>query len=405
MHMNEKLLAGLLLMAICVLPARAEDMPNWPNGYAVSGYLDCGAAERAEGEGGVCLRQVQGQACSFPGVEGGMGTAAVDAEVVRCEVSGLDAREEYVIGMAWWDADNLGRVQSIYLGGSPESLTRVLPPTPAKAFYEDKPTWATALLPLRPEMRTQGAVTLEIRREAGPNAVLNGLWILKKSDKALEKRLLIVTGDDYPGHRWRETGPELAEILREDPRLEVSISEVPAILGSPLLMHYDAVLIHFKNYSERLPLGREVWDGFRAFVDQGRGVVVAHFGCGAFQEWEEFVQVAGRIWNPKFRAHDPYGPFDVRIMDHEHPITQKMQDFSTTDELYTCLDGTPPIHILCEATSKVDQKSYPMGFVLESASLRVFHCPLGHDQNALQSEGARELYRCAARWAVQLSAR
>jgi type 1 glutamine amidotransferase len=53
----------------------------------------------------------------------------------------------------------------------------------------------------------------------------------------------------------------------------------------------------------------------------------------------------------------------------------------------------------------VDQKSYPMGFVLESTTRRVFHCPLGHDQNALQSEGARELYRSAARWAVQLKTR
>jgi type 1 glutamine amidotransferase len=214
--------------------------------------------------------------------------------------------------------------------------------------------------------------------------------------------MLIVTGDDYPGHRWRETGPELASALRQDPRLEVSITESPAFLGSPLLSHYDAVLIHFKNYSERLPLGEVVWNGLKDYLNNGGGVLIAHFGCGAFQEWNDFVQYSGRVWNPKFRAHDPYGPFDVSIVDHDHAITKSLTDFSTTDELYTCLDGPTSIQVLCTAVSKVDQKPYPMGFVLEPGKGRVFHCTLGHDVNALRSEGTRALYLRAALWAVGL---
>lgn len=382
----------------------AEEFPTIPNAYTVDVYLDCGAQDHAEGPGGVSLHTTKGRPYTFPGVDGPMATAVYDDTAVTFEARGLDPGKEYVLALAWWDADAQGRVQSAYMGPVGESPACVLPPAPAQAYYEDKSTWATILLPIPAATINKGALTLEIRTQAGPNAVANALWLLRKTDATPRKRVLIITGDDYPGHRWRETGPELARILREDPRLEVSITESPAILGSPLLKHYDAAMIHFKNYPERLKYGKEIWDGLRAYVDNGGGLLIAHFGCGAFQEWDQFVQVIGRVWNPTFRAHDPYGPFDVRIADPQHPITQGMAPFATTDELYTCLDGAPPIRILCEATSKIDQKPYPMGFVLQPESKRVFHCTLGHDVQALRSEGSRLLYRRAALWAAGIAA-
>ena len=38
-----------------------------------------------------------------------------------------------------------------------------------------------------------------------------------------EARVVIITGNDYPGHKWRETAPVLARQLRGDPRLEVEV--------------------------------------------------------------------------------------------------------------------------------------------------------------------------------------
>jgi len=236
--------------------------------------------------------------------------------------------------------------------------------------------------------------------EKGPNAAVNELWLLARRAGDVPKRVVIVTGDDYAGHLWRKTGPELAAILRADPRLEVSITESPAMLASPLLDHYDAVLLHFKNYAERVPLGQAVGAGLERFVASGKGLVIAHFGCGAFQEWDGFVNVAGRVWNPEKRAHDPYGPFLVQMTAQSHPITRDMESFQVEDELYTCLDGATPIQVLCQATSKVDQEDYAVGFTTPAGEGRVFHCTLGHDVNALQSEGARQLYRRAAIWAA-----
>jgi len=392
-----------VLAGICGWPVWAADSPNWPNGYALAAYLDCGRQERADGDAGVSVRLAKGRPWTFPGVEGELGTAVLDDAGPVFEVSGLDTQGEYVAALTWWDADNQGRVQSVYMGAPDAEPTCVLPPTPAKAFYEDKPTWAAILLPLPAAAIKKGSMMIEVRRDAGPDGVVNAFWILRKTDPESRKRVLIVTGDDYGGHRWRETAPELAAILREDARFEVSITESPAILGSPLLSHYDAAVIHFKNYAERLAFGPEVWNGLRSYVERGGGLIITHFGCGAFQEWDGFAGIAGRIWNPAMRPHDPHGSFEVRVVDTGHPITRGLANFTTPDELYTCLDGQTLIHVLCEATSKVDQKPYAIGFTLEPGQGRVFHCTLGHDVAALRAEGVRDLYRRAARWAAGLS--
>lgn len=396
-------LLSFVLAGVCACPVWAANSPNWPNGYAPAAYLDCGRQDHVDGDAGVSVRLIKGRPWTFPGVEGDFGTAVLDDAGPVFEVQGLDTQGDYVAALAWWDADNLGRVQSVYLGAPGGEPMCVLPATPAKAFYEDKPTWATILLPLPAAAIGNGTVTIEVRRNAGPDAVVNAFWILRKTDPESRKRVLIVTGDDYGGHRWRETAPELAAILREDARIEVSITESPAILGSPMLGHYAAVVIHFKNYAERLVFGADVWNGLRQYIERGGGLIISHFGCGAFQEWAGFVEIAGRVWNPEMRPHDRHGSFEVHIVDSEHPITRGLANFTTTDELYTCLDGQTPIHVLCEATSKVDQKPYAIAFTLEPGQGRVFHCSLGHDVAALRAEGVRDLYRRAARWATGVS--
>ena len=61
---------------------------------------------------------------------------------------------------------------------------------------------------------------------------------------------------------------------------------------------------------------------------------------------QEFETLAGRVWNPKLRGHDRHGRFRVEILETDHPVTRAMTSFETTDELYTCLDGTTPITVL-----------------------------------------------------------
>lgn len=215
------------------------------------------------------------------------------------------------------------------------------------------------------------------------------------------KRILLLTGEDYPGHKWRETTPVLRRQLAQDPRLDVQVVEDLRFLRSPELHSFAAIVLHFKNYDPQVP-GPEGQENLARFVHTGGGAVLVHFACGAFQEWPEFVRIAGRVWDPRLRGHDPHGTFRVEIADPRHPITQGLAAFEVTDELYTCLVGQTPITTLATAVSSVDHRTYPMAFVLQYGRGRVFHSPLGHDVEALSNPTVGQLFRRAAAWVAGL---
>lgn len=217
-------------------------------------------------------------------------------------------------------------------------------------------------------------------------------------------RVLLVTGIDYPGHVWRETAPVLRAQLEKDPRLAVTVIEDPHLLDSATLTNYAAVLLHFQNWETPGP-GPAARENLRRFVENGGGLVLVHFACGAwYGEWPEFKDLAGRAWfGPNGgHQHDPHGTFTVNIRDASHPVTAGLQDFETTDELYTCLEGEAPIHVLATARSKVDGKDHPMAFVRDCGRGRVFHTPLGHAPRAFSLEPVGALLRRGTAWAAGL---
>jgi type 1 glutamine amidotransferase len=218
-------------------------------------------------------------------------------------------------------------------------------------------------------------------------------------------KVLIVTGVDYPGHHWRQTWPVLAAALREDPRIEVFTIEDPHFLDSAALSRYAAAVMHWQNWEQPGP-GAKARSNLQGFIERGGGVALVHFACGAWHgEWEGYRQVAGRVWFGQGAGkvqHDPYGPFLVKLTRSEHPVIQGMDDFETTDELYTCLIGDHPIEILAEAESKVTGQVHPMAFVSRLGKGRTFHCTLGHDVKALSVPEVRMLYRRGIAWAAGL---
>jgi type 1 glutamine amidotransferase len=212
------------------------------------------------------------------------------------------------------------------------------------------------------------------------------------------KKVLIVTGIDYPGHKWKLTAPVLAKAIAADKRLAITITEDPNDLAKDTLGDYDVIVLHFMNWEVPDP-GPKARANLQRVVRSGKGLVLVHFACGAFQDWPQFVDLAGRVWDPKLRPHDPYGKFTVKITDTRHPIMKGMKDFETTDELYTCLTGKTPIKVLATARSKVDNEDYPMAFVLNCGKGRVFHSVLGHDVQALANPDVGRLFRNACAWA------
>ncbi|MGL4942631.1 MAG: ThuA domain-containing protein [Thermoguttaceae bacterium] len=226
---------------------------------------------------------------------------------------------------------------------------------------------------------------------------------LADDDKpAVPVRVLIVSGVDYPGHPWRQVVAEIETILGSDPQFDVRRCDDMEVLGTEMIFDYDVLICNFKNYT---PLRRETKarENLARWCDGGGGLMHFHFTIGAFQDlpqyqWREFESFIGRVWNPSFRGHDPHQVFRVRIADTQHPITAGVTDFDTLDELYTCLDGTTPIHVLATATSSVDEKEYPIAYTLTRGVGRIFYTALGHDARAFAPESLRAMLRNAAIW-------
>lgn len=213
-------------------------------------------------------------------------------------------------------------------------------------------------------------------------------------------RVLLVTGIDYPGHKWKETTPVLRQLLEQDNRLTVRVVEDPGFLSAAILTNYDVVLLHFQNWETPGP-GLAARENLRHYVENGGGLVSVHFACGAWHgEWTEFQNLLGRVWRgPTGTQHDPRGKFRVEIVDPQHPATRGLVDFETDDELYTCLVGDAPVHVLAQAKSTVDQKEYPMAFARTYGKGRVFLTTLGHDVRAFTSGSVPALIRQGCEWA------
>ena len=224
---------------------------------------------------------------------------------------------------------------------------------------------------------------------------------MENQSQTPNKKVLIVTGVDYPGHKWKLTAPVLAKAIAADKRLDVTVTEDPNNLANDKLGDYDVIVLHFMDWEVPDP-GPKARANLEDAVRNGTGLVLVHFACGAFQEWPEFVKLAGRVWDPKLRGHDPHGKFTVNIIDDKHPAMKGMADFETIDELYTCLTGRTPIKVLATARSKVDNKDYPMAFVLNYGKGRVYHNVLGHDVQALDNPYVGRLFRNACAWGAGL---
>jgi uncharacterized protein len=178
----------------------------------------------------------------------------------------------------------------------------------------------------------------------------------------------------------------------------VRIVEDPEFLASTAVADYDVIFLHFctENHKQFVR-EKQIRENLATLVKQGKGLVALHFACGAFEDWPEYANLVGKVWDRK-NTHDPRGPFQVQIVQKEHSITRGMKDFQADDELYICLTGQRPVEVLATAHSKITNKDHPMAFVFEYGKGRVFHTPLGHDVRAIEMPGVAELLRRGCLW-------
>ncbi len=249
---------------------------------------------------------------------------------------------------------------------------------------------------------------------AGVNVPAGGVESKSYTDQEVNNLLygkpikgLILTGYHSIHHPWQETTAVIKTSLELDPRIQVSVSTDIEDLANKNLREYDFLVLNYNNW-DKPGLSDRAKENFAGYLSKGGGLIIVHFADGAFHfslpagasgDWPEFRKICRRVWDHTGNSsHDPYGKFQVDIVNSKHPITKDIKSFETSDELYFQQKGDLPIEPLITAHSKVTGKDEPLAWAYNYDKGKIFQMLLGHDAVSLKTPGVNQLLVNAAVW-------
>lgn len=99
---------------------------------------------------------------------------------------------------------------------------------------------------------------------------------------------------------------------------------------------------------------------FKNFINNGGGFVAIHSACASERQWPWYWANVGC----KFVRHPKLQPFDVKVIDHDHPSTSFLPDiWKWTGECYFLDHFNPDINVLLaadiETVDDAEKYNYP----------------------------------------------
>ncbi|WOO43728.1 DUF6807 family protein [Rubellicoccus peritrichatus] len=215
---------------------------------------------------------------------------------------------------------------------------------------------------------------------------------------AHKAKVLILTGAN--NHNWSATTPVLKNILEASDRFDVDVVTEPEELTKYRLSGYDVLLSNWNAFGKEKPApwSKSLQDAYVEFVRNGGGHVVVHAGSSSFYDWDDYHTISNATWKGK-TGHKEIHEFEVRMTDAEHPVTQGLDTFKTTDELWFRPFVQPGAEVLAESFSKTTGDWEPTALVSEFGKGRCFTLLLGHDANSMQSDVFKNLLIRGTEWA------
>jgi type 1 glutamine amidotransferase len=123
-----------------------------------------------------------------------------------------------------------------------------------------------------------------------------------------------------------------------------------------------------------------------------------HAALSSLRDHPAWREAIGGEWQPGVSWHPPIGEARVRVVDGDHPVSERMLHLDVFDERYSDLVVDAGARVL--AVHDVDGAEHPAVWIREDPT-RAVACSLGHDERSYDSPEHVELLQRAARWAAR----
>jgi type 1 glutamine amidotransferase len=172
------------------------------------------------------------------------------------------------------------------------------------------------------------------------------------------------------------------------------------------LTGYDLIILGWNNALTTEDLSDSQEDHLLAAVEAGTGIAAWHGAAAAFRSSLRYHLMLGG----DFLAH-PAGegyphPYEVNVIDHDHPVSHGVNDFSVASEQYY-MSVDPNITVLAETTftgehfAWLDGTKSPVAWVRQWGDGRVFYHSIGHGPQDLAGDDVRRLTKQGIAWAAR----
>lgn len=214
----------------------------------------------------------------------------------------------------------------------------------------------------------------------------------------------------------RESGDYMT-IIRTDTQLVTKgpvMNGASPVLNAKNLEFFDAIFFFGAGPGT---LSQEQMNDLLSFVrEDGKGFVAAHTGDNAYQQYPEYREMIGGLWNhPWTRSENLEIDLPILVEDAGHPIMQALpSDFTVFDEaaVHQAPYSRDNVRVLASldlasvdpalGRDPANDRDVPIAWVKEYGQGRVFYSTLGHSDQSWDNPQVQQMFLDALRWALGL---
>jgi type 1 glutamine amidotransferase len=141
------------------------------------------------------------------------------------------------------------------------------------------------------------------------------------------------------------------------------------------------------------------------FVQAGNGLYAYHQSGYTSLYSKNYREVMGAVT----LGHPPLRPFKVKVVNHEHPITQGVQDFMVNDEQHFLTYDKDPKYVILQSEN-IDGLNHGKlgatavgGWAYDYGKGRVVYTAVGHTIHALWNPEYLKIQKNAVRWLLRMA--